>query len=58
MIQGVNASQTGGLFLCITVVPFVMMLISYLLYQKHYKLDEKEHERICAELAARKELGV
>lgn len=57
VIQGVSSGQTLGLFLCITVVPFVFMLLSYVLYQKHYKLDEPEYDRICAELARRKELS-
>jgi len=58
VIQSVSSGQTLGLFLCITVVPFVFMLLSYMLYQKHYKLDEPEYDRICAELARRKELSV
>ena len=55
VIGNVSSSQSNGLFLCITVLPFVMMLISFVLYQKHYKLDEPEYDRICAELAKRKE---
>ena len=31
------------------------MLLSYILYKKHYKLDEDEYERICGELDARKQ---
>lgn len=31
------------------------MLLSYFLYKKHYKLDEDKYDRICAEIAARKE---
>ena len=27
------------------------MMLSYRLYRKHYKLDEEEYDRICAELA-------
>ena len=57
VIDAVAPSQSIGLFLCITVLPFVMMLIAYVLYQKHYKLDEPEYDRICMELAKRKELG-
>ena len=37
-----------------TVLPFLLMLISYLLYKKHYTLDEPEYDRICAELEAKK----
>ncbi len=53
VIGGVAAGQTGGLLLCMTVLPCVLMLISYFLYQKRYKLDETEYDRICGELAAR-----
>ena len=35
-------------------VSCVLMLISYFLYKKHYKLDEEEYERICAQIAAGK----
>ena len=31
------------------------MLLSYFLYKKHYKLDVEEYDRICSEIAARKE---
>ena len=31
------------------------MLISHLLYKKHYKLDEDEYSRICGKLAKRAE---
>ena len=55
MLRTVKPSQTMGLFLCMTLLPCVLMLISHILYQKHYRLDEPEYERICAELAKRKE---
>ena len=38
-----------------TVLPFIMMIISYFLYQKKYKLDEKEYDRICEEIAKKKQ---
>ena len=38
----------------ITVLPFLLMLLSYLIYRRHYKLDEAEYDRICGELALRK----
>ena len=53
VLSGVTAGQANGLLLCMTVLPCALMLISYVLYQKHYKLDEPEYDRICAELAAR-----
>ena len=37
-----------------TIVPWLLMLLSYLLYKKHYKLDEAEYERICREIERRK----
>lgn len=47
VIIGVEQGQTLGLLICMTVVPCVLMLISYFLYQKKYKLDEAEYDRIC-----------
>lgn len=54
ILEGVTAGQTTGLYLFMTVLPFVLMLLSYILYQKKYTLDEPEYERICAELQAGK----
>ena len=54
VITKVQPEQRFGLLLCITLVPFIFMLASYLLYKKHYRLDESEYDRICSELAARK----
>lgn len=48
--SGVTAGQSTGLLITMTAVPCVLMLISYLLYKKKYKLDEEEYDRICAEL--------
>ena len=33
-----------------SIVPGVLMLLSYFLYKRHYKLDEEEYDRICKEL--------
>ena len=55
VIASVTAGQTNGLFLCMTLLPFALMLISYVLYQKKYTLDEPEYARICAELDKRRE---
>ncbi len=55
VIGGVSSWQTTGLFLCITIIPLLFMLGAHVLYQKKYTLDEPEYERICTELAARKE---
>lgn len=54
VIGGVQHGQTLGLLITLTVLPCVLMLLSYFLYKKHYKLDEEEYDRICAELEARK----
>ena len=54
VLSGVGRGQTMGLLVCMTVVPCVLMLLSYFLYQKHYKLDEEEYDRICAQIEARK----
>lgn len=55
VIQGIAPGQTLALLLCMAIIPCVLMLVSFMLYRKHYKLDEDEYARICAELAARKE---
>ena len=54
VLSGVQPWQTQGLFLMITVLPFLLMLLSYLIYRRHYKLDEAEYDRIYGELALRK----
>ncbi len=55
VIANVQTGQKLGLLICITAIPFVFMFASYILYKKHYKLDEAEYERVCNELEARKE---
>ena len=54
LLSGVQKGQSLGLLIVMTVVPFLLMYASYVLYQKKYILDEAEYERICAELDARK----
>lgn len=54
VLSTVQAWQTRGLFLCITLVPFLFMLCSYLIYRKRYNLDEDRYTAICAELSQRK----
>ena len=58
VLSGVNPGQANGLLLCMTVLPCALMLISYALYRRHYKLDEAEYNRICDELAAREQPAV
>ena len=54
LLSTVQPGQTRGLLLVMTVLPLAFMVISYVLYQKRYKLDEAEYARICGEIAARK----
>ena len=54
LLKGVHHSQSAGLLLVMTILPFVLMYCSYRLYQKRYKLDEEEYNRICEEIQARK----
>lgn len=54
VLGGAQASQSMGLLLCMTVIPCILMLISYRIYVRRYKLDEAEYERICSEIEARK----
>lgn len=52
---GVSAGQGMGLLLTMTLLPWALMLLSYFLYQKKYKLDEEEYDRICAALKKKAE---
>jgi len=54
VLAGVQPNQSMGLLVFITVIPAALMLISYFLYLKHYKLDEEEYKRICDEIESRK----
>ena len=54
VISGIEPGKTLALLLCMVVIPCALMLVSYVLYKKHYKLDEDEYARICSELEARK----
>lgn len=47
---GVSGGQSAGLLVAMTVLPCALMLISYFLYRKKYRLDEEEYDRICGEL--------
>ena len=55
VIAGIEPGKTLALLLCMVIVPCVLMLLSHFLYKKHYKLDEDKYDRICSEIAARKE---
>ena len=54
--QALSAARVErkGLLLVMIVLPLVLLVISYVLYVKHYTLDEPEYDRICAELKARR----
>ena len=54
VLSGVAHGQSLGLLLCMTVLPCVMLLLSYIIYKKKFILDEDEYDRICAELEKRK----
>ena len=51
VVGGVTEGQKLILLLCMTILPCVLMLLSNVLYQKKYKLDEEEYQRICQKLA-------
>ena len=50
VLKGVTATETNGLLICMSLIPLILMFISYVLYKRKYKLDEAEFERICKEL--------
>ena len=54
VIASVTSLQSHGLLLVMCLIPLIMMIVAYLLYKKHYILDEDKYDRIVAELAARK----
>ncbi len=55
ILMEVQENQTKGLLVVFTLIPLILMLLSYFIYQRKYRLDEDEYDRICAELAKRKE---
>ena len=54
VISEVQGSQTLGLLLCMSILPWTFMLVSYFIYRKKYNLDEAEYERICNSIAEKK----
>jgi melibiose permease/lactose/raffinose/galactose permease len=54
VLQGVQSSQNKGLLFAMTIVPWLLMSLSYILYKRHYKLDEDEYQQICQEIENRK----
>ena len=55
VINSVGRAQSVGLLICLTVIPCLCLLISWIIYNKFYKLDEDEYKRICDELEARRD---
>ena len=54
ILGSIKSGQTVGILLTMVALSFLFMLATYVLYIKHYKLDEPEYERICRELEQRK----
>ena len=54
LLGNVQHSQSVGLLLVMTVIPAVLLILVYVLYLRHYKLDEAEYDRICGELKQRR----
>ena len=54
VLSGVQNSQSTGLLVTMVIAPFVLMFLSYILYKKHYVLDEEEYDRICKAIQERK----
>ena len=52
VIQNVGKGQSIGMLLFMVIVPFVLLLVSYLLYKRFYKLDEETYAQIVSELEA------
>ena len=57
VLQGVQSVQSAGLLIAMTLLPWLLMFLSYVLYKRHYKLDEDEYERICGEIESRRKAG-
>ena len=54
VIQNVGRGQSVGMLLFMVFVPFIFLLISYLLYKRFYKLDEEAYAQIVSELEKNK----
>lgn len=55
VISSVSSGQSHGILLVMCLIPLLMMAGAYLLYRKHYKLDEDEYDRIVKELGRRRD---
>ena len=50
----VGSGAKTGLLITMVCLSAVLFLVSYVLYRKFYKIDEAEYDRICKELAEKK----
>ena len=55
LLSHVQHTQTIGLLAAMTALPCLLIFVAYRLYQKNFKLDEREYERICHEIALRRQ---
>ena len=56
VIQNIGSGQSVGMLLFMVIVPFVLLLLSYLLYIRFYKLDEDKYAQIISELEERNKI--
>jgi len=54
LLAGVQPGQSMGLLLMMTVLPCLLMFLSFVLYQKRYTLDEPVYDDICRRLEERR----
>ena len=54
VIETVEKGQANGMLLFMTILPFALLLASYFLYKRFYKLDEEKYAEIVKELEKRK----
>ncbi|MDR2687249.1 MAG: MFS transporter [Oscillospiraceae bacterium] len=57
VLAQVPASKSAALLACMTVIPAVLGLASYYLYNRKYNITEERYERILAELKERENIG-
>ncbi len=57
IIATVESSQTLILRIGMVAIPLIVMIASWLIIQKSYKIDEKEYERMVKEIEERKTRG-
>jgi len=55
ILANVPPGKSAALLVCMTVIPSVLALASYLVYRKKFIIDEAYYDRMLADLARRKE---